>query len=175
MAEKGTAVQVAKQPTTTLKPFTTDFFERANSIFNEISRRAYEIFEGNGRIHGRHLENWLEAERELLHPVHIQVNETGEAIEVKAEVPGFNEKELSIHVEPTRLTITGKRETKKEQTKGKTIYSETCADEIMRVIDLPAEVETEKVTSMLHNGLLELKLPKLAKTRSIRVEPRAAA
>jgi HSP20 family protein len=174
MSEKGTAVQVAKDPPTALKPFASDFFERANSIFEEISRRAYEIFEGHGRVFGRDLDNWFQAERELLHPVHIQVNESGDALEIKAEVPGFSEKELSINVEPSRVVITGKRETKKEETKGKTVYSETCADEIMRVIELPAEVETEKVAATLKHGVLELSLPKALKTKSIRVEPKAA-
>jgi len=173
MTEKGTGVELAKEPTT-LKPFASDFIERANSIFEEISRRAYEIFQGHGQALGRDLEDWFQAERELLHPVHIQLSEAGEALEIKAEVPGFSEKELSINVEPTRLVITGKRETKKEETTGKTIYSETCADEIMRVIELPATVETEKVTAMLKNGILELSLPKAAKARSMRVEPKAA-
>jgi HSP20 family protein len=173
MSEKATGVQLSKQPTA-LKPFASDFFERANEILAEISRRAYEIFEGNGRPIGRGLEDWLQAERELLHPVHIQLGESREALELKAEVPGFNEKELSISVEPRRLTITGKRETKKEETKGKTVYSETCANEIMRVVELPVEVDTEKVTATLKNGILELSLPKTAKAKSVKVEPNAA-
>jgi HSP20 family protein len=173
MSERATAVQMAKQPTT-LKPFAPDFFERANSILEEVSRRAYEIFEGNGRAHGRDLENWFEAERELLHPVHIQMSESSDALEIKAEVPGFTERELSISVEPRRLVITGKRETKKEESKGTTIYSETCASEIMRAVDLPVDVETERVTATLRNGILELGLPKAVKAKSIKVEPRAA-
>lgn len=31
----------------------------------DIRRRAYELWEKNGRAHGRHLEHWLQAEREL--------------------------------------------------------------------------------------------------------------
>ena len=33
---------------------------------DEIVRRAYEIFEERGRIHGHDLDDWLQAERELL-------------------------------------------------------------------------------------------------------------
>jgi HSP20 family molecular chaperone IbpA len=39
---------------------------------------------------------------------------------VKTEVPGFNEKELQMTMEPNRLTISGKRESSKEEKKGKT-------------------------------------------------------
>lgn len=57
-------------------------------------------------------------------------------------MPSF--KELSISLEPRRLLITGRRETKKEETKGKAIYAEIGANEIMRGVDLRVEVETEK-------------------------------
>jgi hypothetical protein len=32
---------------------------------DEIARRAYEIYESRGGGHGRHFEDWLQAEREL--------------------------------------------------------------------------------------------------------------
>ena len=93
-------------------------------------------------------------------------------MELKAEVPGFSEKELEVNLESRRLTISGKRETAKEEKKNKTVYSETCSNQILRVVDLPAEVETEKATAVLKNGVLELNLPKSTKARSIRVAPK---
>jgi HSP20 family protein len=176
MAEKtGTAVQIAREPTTT-KPFKVESLAaHVNAIFDAISRRAYEIFEGSGYAPGRELDNWFQAERELVHPVHIQVNESDEALEIRAEVPGFSEKELEVKVEPQRLVISGKRETNTEQKKGKTVYSEACSDQILRIVDLPAEVETDKVVANLKNGVLELRLPKAAKARNVKVETRAAA
>jgi HSP20 family molecular chaperone IbpA len=71
------------------------------------------------------------------------------------------------------VTITGKRETSKEK-KGKTVYSETGCDQILCVVDLHAVVETDKVTARLKNGVLALTMPKLAKSRSIRIQPKAA-
>ena len=174
MVEKSTAVQPAKEQSLS-KPTTFEsLFDRANEVFGAISRRAYEIFEGKGYMAGGALGDWFQAERELFHPAHINVTESDDALDIKAEVPGFNEKELEIRVEPRRLMISGKRETSKEEKKGKTIYSETCANQVMRLIDLPAEVETGKVTAALKNGVLEVKLPKAAKPRTVRVEPKVA-
>jgi len=79
-----------------------------------------------------------------------------------------------IIVEPRRVTISGKRETSKEEKKGKSVYSETGCDQILRVVDLPAEVETDKVTAILKNGVLALTMPKVAKSRSIRIQAKAA-
>lgn len=70
----------------------TSLFDQMDETFNALARRAYEIFDGNGRVFGRELDNWFQAERELLHPVSLNITETDEAFRVKAEVPGFTEK-----------------------------------------------------------------------------------
>jgi HSP20 family protein len=171
MAET-TAVRRAEEPIKPIKEIS--LFDQIEDTFRTLSRRAYEIFESDGRALGRDLEHWLRAERELLHPVLVNVTELDDAFEVKAEVPGFSEKELEINVEPRRLTITGKREIKKEEKKGRTLYAESCADQILRSVDLPVEVETEKVTATLKNGVLEFTLPKVAKAKTIHIHPKAA-
>ena len=67
---KGVAVQIARE-STTVKPFKVESLAaHVNAIFDAISRRAYEIFEGSGYAPGRELDYWFRAERELLHPVH---------------------------------------------------------------------------------------------------------
>jgi HSP20 family protein len=93
---------------------------------------------------------------------------------VRAEVPGFNAKELEINLESRTLTITGKHETKEENQKGKTIYSERSAREILRVVELPAEVDGSKVSATLKDGVLNIELPKAAHAKRIRIEPKAA-
>lgn len=170
MAETA-AVKRAEEP----KPIRYgSVFDQIQDTFNALSRRAYEIFDGNGRAFGRDLEDWFQAERELLHPVHVNIDEFDDSFAVKAEVPGFNEKELEINLDPRRLTITGKREAKKEEKNGKTVYAERCCDHILRIVDLPADVETDKVTAILKNGILEFTLPKVAKAHTIRIHPKAA-
>ncbi|MBZ5662762.1 MAG: Hsp20 family protein [Acidobacteriia bacterium] len=174
MSEKSLAVQRAEERSA-LKPVKFEsLLDRMDDIFDRINKRAFEIFEGNGRIFGRELDDWLKAEREFLHPVHIQLAESGESLDVQAELPGFDEKDLEINVEPRRVTISGKRETSKKEKKGKTVYSETGCDQILRVVDLPEEVETDKVTATLKNGVLALTMPKVAKSRSVRIHAKAA-
>ena len=170
---EATAMKRVEEPTRPIR-YGPPLFDRMEDTFNALTRRAYETFESNGRVFGRGLENWFQAERELLHPVPVNITESDESFEVKAEVPGFNEKEVEIGVQPRRLTITGKRETKKEEKKGKTVCAESCADEILRMVDLPAEIETDKVTAALKNGVLELTLPKVAKAHTLRIHPKAA-
>jgi len=166
------AVKRAEEPAAITRAKPGDLISRMDEIFDSISRRAFDLFESNGRLLGRELDDWLRAEREVLQTVRINLSESDESLEVKAEVPGFTEKELEINVEPRRLTIAGKRESKKEEKKGKTVYAEETSDQILRVVNLPADIDPEKVTATLKNGVLELAMPKTSRARKI--QPKAA-
>ena len=172
--QSSTAVQRAKE-TAPAKPIgSTNVFDRINEVRDSIAKRAFEIFEGKGAWFGRELDDWLRAESELLHPMHLELAESDSDLTVKAEVPGFNAKELEINIEPRRLTVTGKRETKDEIKKGKTVYSELYGNEILRVIDLPAEVDVSNVSAVLKDGILNIKMAKAAAPKSVRVELKSA-
>ncbi len=174
MSEKSTATQTALMHTSLKLVEPQTLFARIEKIYDSIGRRAFELFESNGRVFGRDLDDWLKAEAELLHPVHVHIDETGQAFTVKAEVPGFSAKELEVSVEPRRVMISGKRESKEKRKKGETIYTERCSDELLRGIELPAEVNASKATATLKDGVLELELPKIAKAQPIRIEPKVA-
>ena len=169
---EATAVKRVEEPVRPIQNIS--LIDQIEDTFNALARRAYDIFEQNGRTFGHDLENWLKAERELLHVVPVNVTESDESLEVRAEVPGFNEKEIEIAVEPHRLTITGKREAKKEEKKGRTLYAESSSNQLLRVVDLPAAVETEKVKATLKHGVLTLTLPKVTKAQALRIHPNAA-
>lgn len=150
-------------------------FDRMREMQEVISRRAFELFEMGGRMFGRDLDDWFKAESELLHPVSISIEETDAGLKVEAEVPGFKAEELEVSVEPHRLTIAGKREVEKEEKKkGKIVYSERSAERIMRVVDLPVEVDTEKISAVLKDGVLEFMMPKAAPAKKIAIEAKAA-
>jgi HSP20 family molecular chaperone IbpA len=173
-AQAATATQPAKTSVPVKQIETENVFDRIQQVYDSIALRAFDIFETNGRWFGRELDDWLQAESQLLHPVHLEIAESDDNLSVRAEVPGFSTKELEINVEPRRLTITGKHEAKEESKKGKTIYSERCAKEILRSFDLPAEIDSSKVTATLKDGVLNIELPKAAHAKTVRVELKAA-
>lgn len=148
-------------------------YAHMNELYDAISRRAFELFEGDGKIAGRDLDHWFRAEEELLHPAHVQVRESDDAIIVDAEVPGFNANELSLGLEPRRLTISGKKQSSSEQSKGNVLYSERCSNELLRSVELPVEVNASRATAVLNDGILELTAPKLA-VKSVPVKARTA-
>lgn len=168
------ATQPVKVPALNQQSTSDKNIEQFNQIYDSIAKRAFEIFNNNGRWNGNELSDCLQAESEILHPMHLEIEETDEALNVRAEVPGFTAKELNIQVEGNRLTIAGKHESKEETTKGKMIYSERCAKEILRSIELPLAVDSTKVNAQLMNGILNIELPKMLKAKSVQAEPNAA-
>ena len=172
--QAATAMQPSKTPVPVKQSTTGDVFDQIQQTYDLIARRAFEIFDNNGRWLGNDLENWLLAESELLQPVRLEITDSDDNLTVRAEVPGFNAKELEINLESRTLTITGKHETQEENKKGKTIYSERSAQEILRVVELPAEVDGSKVSATLKDGVLNIELPKAAHAKRIRIEPKAA-
>ena len=175
MLEKSaTAVQTAPSRPPVRSGKAESLAERIERINDAISRRAYELFERDGRANGNDVRNWLEAESEFLHPVHAQLEEKENEFVVRAEVPGFTANDLEVNVEPRRVTIAGKRESKSETKDGESLYTEECSDEIFRAIDLPSEVSTTKVSATLKDGVLEIQIPKVESKKSDPKEAQAA-
>ncbi|HYL55142.1 MAG TPA: Hsp20/alpha crystallin family protein [Gemmatimonadales bacterium] len=178
MKTQSTAVQRGREGAHLQLVSSDQIFDHMKATFDAVARRAFEIFETNGRRWGRELDDWFQAERELLHPLHLEVSETAGALTVEVEVPGFTEKDIEINLEPQRLTISGARESAEERKKGKTVYSECRSNRIFRVVDLPAAVDTTSpaIKATYDKGILMITLPKAAKSeaRQVKVEAKPA-
>ena len=168
------AVQKSIEKPLTLLP-KDDLFDRVQTINSSIAKRAFEIFETNGRSFGHETDHWLQAESEIVHPAHVELTESEGIFTVKAEVPGFTANDLDVSIEPTRLTILGRRETKEENKERQVLYRDRCLDQILRVVELPSEVNTGKVMVTIKDGLLELSMPKAAPEQREKPESRNAS
>ncbi len=157
----GSAIALLEEPgTSRRRACTNQPIQEMHDLRDCIARRAFEIFEGRRNRIGLELADWLQAEMEFLDPAYIAISESPKSLTVRADVPGFKEKDLEIEVEPRRVTIAGKRVTQNGSDTLKRIYAETYSDVILRVIDLPTAVDPAKVKSTVKDGVLELDLPK---------------
>jgi HSP20 family protein len=145
-------------------------FEQMKEFSQSVARRAYEYFEARGREFGHDLEDWLRAESELMRRVPVEIKEVENQITVRAEVPGFAANEIKISVEPQRLVISGKSEKTTEEKQEQTLLSEFRSNQFCRELRLPAEVEPNKTTAALKDGVLELTFAKAAGSKAVDVE-----
>jgi HSP20 family protein len=100
------------------------------------------------------------------------VVETKDAIFIKAELPGMNEKDIKVEMENGVLTLRGERKLEKETTEKGYRRIERYYGKFVRYFTLPPTVEFNKIVATYNNGLLELEIPKKeeAKPKTIHVE-----
>jgi len=148
------------------------FPKHVEEFFDLIARRPFELLEKRPLLFGRELEHLWKTEPELLRPIFLKLYETEENLVVRAEVPGFTEKELNIACEPWRLVITGKKEYKEEAKieKKEEMPLHMEKTNIYKTIKFPVEVRPEGVKATLKNGILELALPKAEVVKKVKIE-----
>ena|SRR5215472_17494507 len=88
------------------------FPKQVEEFFDLIARWPFEPLKERPLLFGRDLEQLWKTEPELLRPMFLKLYETEENLMVRAEVPGYTEKELNISCQPWRMVITGKKEIK---------------------------------------------------------------
>jgi len=97
-----------------------------------------------------------------------ELTDNGEALVVKAEVPGMAEKDLDVTLEGNALTIRGKREIK--EMSGYTVHrKERGAWEFSRAFTLPCKVDGDNAKAALKDGILELTMPKVPEAQPRRI------
>ncbi|KKO20703.1 MAG: molecular chaperone [Candidatus Brocadia sp.] len=90
----------------------------------------------------------------------LDLSETADKVTVKAEIPGMDPKEIDISIQGDTLIIKGEKKEEKEE-KGKNYYRmERRYGNFTRSVDLPASVDTNKVTAECKNGVLEITMQK---------------
>jgi HSP20 family molecular chaperone IbpA len=139
---------------------TTGLSVEARDMLDAIARRAYDIFEAKGRIKGRDLDNWLQAEAELFERTPLNIGESQDSVTVLAEVHDFTSKELEIDLEPKRVTIIGRGRTQAEQETGTSTRSQKRTVRLLRSVQLPVEIDSSHATARFRDGVIELKLKK---------------
>lgn len=93
----------------------------------------------------------------------VNVTETDREINVSAELPGIDEKDIDVSLNNDILTLKGEKKEEKED-KGKDYYRmERSFGSFSRSIPVPAEVDTEKVTAKFRKGVLTITMPKTKK------------
>lgn len=93
----------------------------------------------------------------------INLSETSNEIHITSELPGLEEKDISVMMEEDEnaLIITGEKKQEDVQ-EGETYRRcEVCYGTFRRVIPLPCKVDADKIDASFKKGVLKVKLPKL--------------
>ena len=134
-------------------------FAEAERSFEQIRRRAYELFSGRGFGEGRALDDWLAAEREFNWPA-TELVERDQDFVLSVMLPGFEPADVELTATSRALIIQAKTrsERRDEAKKGeaRVHWSEFQSADICRRIEFAKDIDVDKVTATLKSGVLRV-------------------
>ena len=91
---------------------------------------------------------------------------------MKAEVPGIKKEDIEVSVTDNTITIKGSTRREEKEEKGEYYRCEISRGSFARTVALPDNVDSSKVKATFKEGVLEVVMPKVEKSkrRTIAVE-----
>lgn len=134
--------------------------ERDLAAFDELRREMNRMFAELDRGFGTPRRNLLGA---ATWP-RVDLLDNGDALVLRAEVPGMSQKDLDISVDQGTLTIRGERSD--EVPEGYSVHrKERASYRFARSFTLPCQCEVDNADASLKDGILTLTMPKVPEAR----------
>ncbi len=129
----------------------------------EMDRLWDSFYQGRARRRADEEGEWFPS---------LDVAETKNDIVVKAEVPGMDPKDIDISLSNGILTIKGEKKQEREEKEENYHLVERSYGSFTRSIQLPGEVQNDKINASYKNGVLKVTLPKSedAKKKEIKIK-----
>jgi len=128
-------------------------------LFDDFSR-GFPTFTGNGAA--------------ALMP-NMDVMETDKEIEISAELPGLEEKDVQVNVADNLLTIRGEKKAEKEQKDKNYRLVERSYGSFERTLELPEGVNADAIKANISKGVLKVTVPKPAPAQAKKIDVKSAA
>ena len=143
---------------TMVNRYLPSFFGRGEDPFRSLFQEVQKTFEDFSRR-----TPFMRFGSDMLSPK-IDVAESKDAIEVTAELPGVDEKDVDVTLANDVLTIRGEKKTERdEQDKDRNWrVVERSFGSFTRAIPLPFDPDATKVEAKFDKGVLRIRLPKPA-------------
>jgi len=144
--------------------------EQTRRMREAVAHRAYAIFESRGSGSWQKLQDWRQAESDLVRPLNCGRTTMGDRLWIGTDARIFEQGMIEIWVAPRKITICGEPRSDKDV---QGIGPRSHEERIFRVLDLCIDVDPSHMTAKLHGPSLEILVRKAqAKPRQ---EAQAAA
>ena len=105
----------------------------------------------------------------------MDVSESDKAIEIEAELPGLETKDVQINLADNVLTIRGEKKSEREEKNKDYHLVERSFGSFARSVQLPQGVKPDDVSAEIAKGVLKVTVKKPAPAQSKQIEIKSAA
>jgi HSP20 family protein len=136
-------------------------FESMETLFDDVRKKAFDLFQQRGGLNGLDLDDWFRAEQDLVWKPASELAETEKEFRMKVAVPGLEAKDIQISALPDGIVVQAETTREEEKKEGKVHYSEFRNKKLFRRFEMPG-IDVEQVKATLDKGVLEITAPKKA-------------
>ena len=145
----------------TKDPFANDpmlkDFQRLQSDMNKMFENFHKQFFSDMKI----AQIPMDMDNGFSMSVKTDVIDKGDHYEIKANLPGVEQKAINVKVKDNILSIEAKTEKSKEDKKdNKIIKQERFVGSFYRAMSLPSDANADKMSTDYKNGVLSITIPK---------------
>ncbi|MGB3490422.1 MAG: Hsp20/alpha crystallin family protein [Xanthobacteraceae bacterium] len=105
----------------------------------------------------------------------MDLAETDKEIELTAELPGMEEKDVQLNVVDNHLTIRGEKKNQREEKEKDYHLVERHYGSFTRTVELPPGVNPDSIKAVMSKGVLKVTVPKPAPAQTRKIEVKTAA
>jgi HSP20 family protein len=137
-------------------------FEEMEALRRDIDRAFADFSRGGNPTHRAAFLPGIGPRRYPL----VNLSEDKDTLYVEALTPGVDPKSLNVTVLQNRLTLSGEKSPIGGDVKPEAFHrNERASGKFLRTLDLPVDVDEQKVQAEYKNGLLFVKIPKAEKAK----------
>jgi HSP20 family protein len=100
----------------------------------------------------------------------MDVTEHDNEIEITAELPGLEEKDVEVTLSDNMLTVKGEKREEREEKTSQRHMVERSYGTFSRTVELPAGVDPATIKATMNKGVLRLTMPKPTQSNARRIE-----
>ncbi len=104
----------------------------------------------------------------------VDVKETDSEYLMEVELPGLSEKDVDVKLDNNLLTVSSRKDEKKEEKKNGYLIRERRETSFARSFVLPEGIDREKISAEFKNGVLNLSFPKSPTAKPKMIEVKAS-
>jgi HSP20 family molecular chaperone IbpA len=127
-----------------------------STIYNMLSCRAYELYEARGCETGHDLDDWLQAEQELVRAENLEVTDRGHEIRIRSKFSTLPTGEISVGISPQRVIILAENLAAEATSQAAAVSRQPA---LLEIVDLVPRINPNEAVARLADGILEITLP----------------
>jgi HSP20 family protein len=136
--------------------------DKIRSLKEAIQQRAFSLFQSRNPDRGSELDDWVQAERDVVWVPASELLDTGNEIRARIALPGFDAKDIEVSATPEEIVVRAETTHTHEGENARVAFCEFSGKTLFRQMSLPCRIDVDQVSATLDKGILQVIAPKPA-------------